>query len=206
MQLTLVGYNAGVWTLTDGVRKRTVTDDSLATLLKRGFVVNGDDMSVLREKFDTATAKSTRMAKAVLSVGGSGLNLQGDGYVSLDIMTQDDLESDLYLPNGIVGVARNGFAGCMKIEALHCGSVSVIQSGAFGNCKNLKELDLGEVEVIESQAFVGVGVTELVLPVNLQKCAQTAFSGAPITKLTATRGSAGAAFVGLFGSATVTWL
>lgn len=88
--------------------------------------------------------------------------------------------SSVVIPNGVILIADNAFAGCTNLSSVSLPSASLgeIGSSAFKNCTKLTSISLpSSLTTIGSEAFAGTGLTTISIPNSVTEMNSTAFSG-----------------------------
>lgn len=85
------------------------------------------------------------------------------------------------IPDGIERLEIRVFADCSKLKSVTIpDSIKYIATEAFYNCSSLSKVDLGEgVEHIRNCVFLGCPINEIVIPDNVKRIDEYAFSSAP---------------------------
>lgn len=89
------------------------------------------------------------------------------------------LNGDLYIPNGIYGIAKSAFSGCTGIAFVSTGNgVTTINSKAFYGCTDLTAIDLGtQITNIDSSVFACcTKLQQVIIPNSVTNIGQSAFS------------------------------
>ena len=104
--------------------------------------------------------------------GGTSVTAVAD-----DAFSDEKYITSVSLPESVVAIGENAFAGCARLTAINLGSVERIGSNAFSGCVTLAEADIGSAVDIGDAAFERCFKLDGVkIPASLESLGDGAFS------------------------------
>ena len=142
---------------------------------------------LIKGTFNELTGK---IASLIITGTESSIDLSGTKCIKavtmlperkvMPIMTECTDLSEVTVPDNVLSIANNCFAGCTNLKTVKLGtSLKKIGYGAFKNCSSLENVEWNDsLETIEESSFEGcISIKSVSLPDTVKKIGVNAFKG-----------------------------